>query len=47
LEDESGNKFFIDKSTKEVSMKDATDDSTTLITSDNAYGDFIKEWLKK
>ena len=47
LEDESGNKFFIDKSTKKVSMKDATDDGTTLITSDNAYGDFIKGWLKK
>jgi len=47
LEDESGNKFFIDKSTKKVSMKDATDDSTTLITSDNAYGDFIKAWLRK
>jgi len=46
LEDESANKFFIDKSTKEVSMKDATDDSTTLITSDNDYGDFIKKWLK-
>ena len=46
LEDESGNKFFIDKSTREVSMKDATGDSTTLITSDNDYGDFIKEWLK-
>lgn len=45
LEDESGNKFFIDKSTKEISMKDATDDSTALITSDNDYGDFIKEWL--
>jgi len=46
LEDEGGNKFFIDKSTKAVSMKDATGDSTTLITSDNTYGDFIKEWLK-
>lgn len=47
LEDESGNKFFIDKSTGEVSTKDATGDSTTLITSDNDYGDFIKEWLSK
>ena len=47
LEDEGGNKFFIDKSTKEVSMKDATGDGTTLITSDNDYGDFIKGWLKK
>jgi hypothetical protein len=46
LEDEGGNKFFIDKSTRGVSMKDATGDSTTLITSDNTYGDFIKEWLK-
>ncbi|MBI2640195.1 MAG: hypothetical protein HYW90_04910 [Candidatus Sungbacteria bacterium] len=47
LEDESGNKFFIDKSTKKVSTKDATGDSTTLITSDNDYGDFTKGWLKK
>ena len=46
LEDEGGNKFFIDKSTKEISMKDATGDSTTLITSDNDYGNFIKEWLR-
>ena len=46
LEDEGGNKFFIDKSTKAVSTKDATGDSTTLITSDFAYGDFIKEWLR-
>lgn len=47
LEDENGNKFFVDRSTKEVSMKDATGDSTSLITSDKEYGDFIKEWLKK
>lgn len=47
LEDESGNKFFIDKSTKEVSMRDASGDSTTLITSDNDYEDFIKGWLGK
>lgn len=46
LEDEGGNKFFIDKLTKKVSMKDDTGDSTILITSDNSYGDFIKEWLK-
>jgi hypothetical protein len=47
LEDKSGNKFFIDKSTKEVSMRDVTGDSTSLITGDNDYGDFIKEWLGK
>lgn len=46
LEDESGNKFFIDKSTRAISMKDSTGDNTTLITSDNDYGDFIKGWLK-
>lgn len=46
LEDEGGNKFFVDKSTKHVSMKDATGDSTTLITNDNDYGDFIKAWLR-
>lgn len=47
LENEIGNKFFIDKLTKGVSMKDVTGDSTTLITSDNSYGDFIKGWLAK
>lgn len=47
LEDNGGNKFFIDKSTRRVSMKDATGDSTTLITNDNDYGDFIKGWLEK
>jgi hypothetical protein len=47
LEDENGNKFFIDKSTKKISMKDAAGDNTTLITSDNDYRDFIKEWLRE
>ena len=47
LEDESGDKFIIDKSTKGVSMKDAAGDSTSLITNDNDYGDFVKEWLGK
>lgn len=45
LEDEFGNQFFIDKTTKKVSMKDVTGDSTILITSDFEYGDFMKEWL--
>lgn len=47
LEDEYGNKFFIDKSTKEISMKDATGDGSTLITADDDYGNFIKAWLTK
>jgi hypothetical protein len=47
LEDENGNQFFIDKTTKEVSMRDTTGDMTTLITSDSDYKDFIKEWLLK
>ena len=42
LEDENGNKFFIDKLTKEVSMRDNDGDSTTLITNDNDFADFIK-----
>jgi len=46
LEDENGNQFFIDKFTKEVSMRDSTGDNISLVTSDNAYGDFIKVWLK-
>lgn len=47
LEDENGNQFFIDKTTKEVSMRDATGDNTTLITDDSDYGDFVKERFKK
>jgi len=47
LEDGAGNQFFINKATKEVTMRDATGDNTTLITSDSNYGDFIREWLKK
>ena len=43
LEDENGNKFFIDKLTKEVSMRDNDGDSTTLITNDNDFADFIKK----
>jgi len=47
LEDENGNQFFIDKNTKEISMKDVTGDSTVLITSDSDYKEFMKEWLLK
>lgn len=47
LEDENGNQFFIDKATKEVSMRDVTGDNTTLITDDSDYGDFVKEQFKK
>lgn len=47
LEDEVGNQFFINKITKEVSMRDMTGDNTTLITDDSDYRDFIKNWSKK
>ena len=47
LEDESENQFFVDKTTKEVSMRDVSNDSTVLITSDSDYKDFMKEWLLK
>jgi len=46
LEDGNENKFFIDKSTKEISIKDSTGDSTKLITSNDEYEDFIKKWLR-
>ncbi|MFA5413054.1 MAG: hypothetical protein WC348_00740 [Patescibacteria group bacterium] len=46
LEDENGNQFFIDRLTEEVSMRDTTGDSPTLITSDRDYEKFIREWLK-
>ena len=47
LEDENGNQYFIDRATKEVSMRDSTGDNTTLITKDSDYGDFMKSWLLK
>jgi len=47
LEDEDGNQYFIDRATKEVSMRDSTGDNTTLITKDSDYGDFMKSWLLK
>lgn len=47
LEDEYKNKFFINKVTKEISMKDATGDNSMLITDDTVYEKFILEWLKK
>ena len=47
LSDENKNQFFIDKITKEVSMKDAGGNSVILITRDSDYKNFIKEWLLK
>jgi hypothetical protein len=47
LQDEYGNLFRIDMSTKAVSMSDSTNDSVYLITSDSAYGDFILDFLKR
>ena len=41
LEDENGNQFFIDKTTKEVSMRDVTGDNTVLITSDSDYEETV------
>ena len=46
LEDERGNQFFIDKITREVSMRDAGGDKTKLITNDLRYRDFMREFLK-
>ncbi|MEK7615624.1 MAG: hypothetical protein AAB420_00280 [Patescibacteria group bacterium] len=46
LEDENGNKFFIDKLTKYVSMRDTNGDSASLITDDGGYRDFVEGWLK-
>ena len=47
LEDEYGNLFFINKITKEVSMRDATGDETRLITSNSAYRTFMWDFLSK
>ncbi len=47
LEDKNGNQFFIDKVSKEVSVRDVTGDRTTLVTSQIDYGEFIKQSLKK
>jgi hypothetical protein len=47
LEDENGNQFFIDKITREVSMRDAGGDETKLITNDLKYRDFMWKFLNK
>lgn len=47
LEDGNGNQYFIDRATKEVSMRDSTGDNTILITKDSDYRDFMKSWLLK
>jgi len=47
LKDEEGNQFFIDKTSKEITMKDLTGDSVRLITSDSEYHDFMWNLLKK
>lgn len=46
LKDENGNNFFINKSTRKVSMKDVNGDNITLITDDLEYRDFIIELFK-
>ncbi|MDD2680753.1 MAG: hypothetical protein PHE20_01465 [Patescibacteria group bacterium] len=46
LEDENGNQFFINRNTKEVSMRDSSGDNTILITDEWDYSDFMTEWLK-
>jgi hypothetical protein len=43
LTDITGNLFFIDKITKEVSMLDSTGDVTKLITKDSDFRNFIRE----
>lgn len=47
LEDGNGNQYFINRETKEISMRDSTGDNTTLITSDFDYKDFMRSWLLK
>ncbi|GMU74253.1 MAG: hypothetical protein AMXMBFR44_4500 [Candidatus Campbellbacteria bacterium] len=44
--DEAGNIFRINKLTEEVSVQDTTGDSTTLITNENDYKDFMREFLR-
>ena len=46
LEDENGNRFFIDKTSKEVSMRDSTGDSTILLTNDSDFKNFIEKQLR-
>ncbi len=46
LEDKYGNRILISKISKEISMKDASGDKTTLITDESEYRDFMKDFLK-
>lgn len=47
LEDEYGQQYFIDRNTKEVSIRDANGDTTVLIANDTDFADFIRELLGK
>lgn len=44
LEDESGNKFTINKISKEITIQDVNKDRTSLITNLSDYGDFMREF---
>lgn len=46
LEDEGGNRFFIDRISREISTKDAGGDIAELITNYSDYRDFMKLLLK-
>lgn len=45
LTDGNNNSYLINKSTKEVSMFDATRDVTRLITNDSKFRDFMRDFL--
>lgn len=47
LVDEAGNKFYINKNTGAVTMRDVSGDNTRLITSPLEYQDFMRDFLKK
>ncbi|PWB38612.1 MAG: hypothetical protein C3F02_02770 [Parcubacteria group bacterium] len=46
LEDETGNMFFINKNSDEVTMRDVGGDNTRLITNQSDYKNFIINLLK-
>jgi len=47
LTDDDGNTWSINKITKEVQMLDVTGDAAYLITDNNEYQDFMREFLSK
>ncbi len=45
LKDNTGNRFIIDLSTNNVKLHDVTGDISTLITNNEDYSEFIRNWL--